>query len=71
MHVGPKPDVVGEVPACMVGVLVEDDRVAIPEPTVDAVECLGSSPAFGRTGVAVVERGGAALHRGAPCGLNV
>ena len=35
MHIGPKPGVVCEVPAGMIGILVNHDGVAIPEPAIN------------------------------------
>lgn len=35
VHISPKSDVVREVPAHMIGVLVDNDGVTIPEPAID------------------------------------
>ena len=34
MHIGAQPDVVGEIPAHMVGVVVDHDSVAVPVPAI-------------------------------------
>lgn len=56
MAVGAQADVVGEVPANVVGVLVDDDFVGIPEPTITEGDVSGSDaeieavePEAGRT----------------------
>lgn len=41
MNVGTKPLVISQVPAIVVGVFIDDDRVAIPEPTVGVVVVVG------------------------------
>jgi len=41
MNVGAEPDVVGEIPADVVGVVVDDDVVAIPEPVATIADVEG------------------------------
>jgi len=41
MHVSTKPNVVGKVPARMIGVVVDNDLVAIPEPAAAIVDVVG------------------------------
>jgi hypothetical protein len=40
--IGPKPDVIGEVPADVIGIVVDDDIVRIPEPAVTETNVVGS-----------------------------
>ena len=42
MGVGSEPDVVGEVPADVIGIIVDDDVVRIPEPSVTETNVVGS-----------------------------
>jgi hypothetical protein len=42
MNVGSEPDVVGEVPAVVVGVFVDHDIVAIPKPVAAEADIVGS-----------------------------
>jgi hypothetical protein len=34
VYVGSQPDVVSQIPAVMIGVFVDDDVVAVPEPVI-------------------------------------
>jgi len=42
VHVGAEPDVVGKVPAVVVGILVDDDLIRIPKPVVGESEIIRS-----------------------------
>jgi len=42
MDVGSEPDVIGEVPANVIGIIVDDDVVGIPEPVVTVTKVVGS-----------------------------
>jgi hypothetical protein len=43
VDVGAQPDVVGEVPAVMVGVVVYDDVIAVPEPVIAIAQVEGAN----------------------------
>ena len=43
VNVGPQPDVVGEIPARMIGIIIDDDLIRIPEPVVAEGEIIGSN----------------------------
>jgi len=43
VNVGPQPYVVGEIPARMIGIVVDDDLIRIPEPVVAEAEIIGSN----------------------------
>lgn len=44
VDVGAQTDIVGEVPALVVGIVVDDDVVAVPEPVVAEADVVGATP---------------------------
>jgi len=42
VDVGSQPDVVGKVPANVIGIIVDDDDVRIPEPAITEANVVGS-----------------------------
>jgi hypothetical protein len=59
VDVGAEPDVVGEVPADVIGIIVDDDFVRIPEPAVTEANIVGS---HGEVEAAEPEASGAAAR---------
>ena len=59
VDVGSEPDVIGEVPADVIGILVDDDFVRIPEPSATEAKVVGS---YGEVETAEPEAAGATAY---------